>query len=248
MSLHSWLHSFRSALAPGRGQRQLRRRGVRRAATHRPNLEVLEDRSVPAFLAPIYYATGASSNAVVTADFNDDGHLDLATANHGSNDVSVLLGNGDGTFQSARIFATTGSPVWIEAGDFNGDGKLDLVTGNYVWYGDESYNEFSTLLGNGDGSFQWIGNSTAGGGNYQDVALGDVNGDGKLDVATTMNGGFTSGGEGESSRLWGTGTASSARRLVTGFPASPSVPSSRQISTATGTRIWPGPGVASGCR
>jgi Calx-beta domain/FG-GAP-like repeat/FG-GAP repeat len=196
MSFHSWLQNLRSALAPGRGQVQRRRRASHRAPTHRPNLEVLEDRCVPAFLAPMYYATDATSNAVVTADFNGDGHLDLATANHDSNSVSMLLGNGDGTLQTARIFATSGSPVWIEAGDFNGDGKLDLVTGNEVWYGDDWYNEFSTLLGNGDGSFQWIGNSSAGGGNFQDVALGDVNGDGKLDVATTMNGGFTTGGGG----------------------------------------------------
>ena len=126
MSLHSWLQKLRFARAPRAGQHKHRRRALHRAPTHRLHLEVLEDRCVPAFLAPIDYATGASSNAVVTADFNGDGHLDLATANHGSNDVSVLLGNGDGTFQSARTFATSGSPVWIDAGDFNSDGKLNI--------------------------------------------------------------------------------------------------------------------------
>src|SRR5229473_3050778 len=98
MSFHSWLQSLRSALTPRRGQRQQRRRGSLRAATHRPSLEVLEDRVVPAFLAPVGYNTGVAPIAVVTADFNGDGRLDLAVANAVSNDVSILLGNGDGTF------------------------------------------------------------------------------------------------------------------------------------------------------
>jgi hypothetical protein len=184
MSLHSWLQNLRSALAPGRGQLEHARRGSARGPTHRPNLEALEDRSVPAFLAPIDYAAGARPNAVVTADFNGDGRLDLATANHDSNSVSILLGNGDGTFQTPRIFTTSGSPVWIEAGDFNGDGKLDLVTGNELVSG---YHEIGTLLGNGDGSFQWIGSTLIG---YQaglrDAAVGDFNADGKLDVAMSI--------------------------------------------------------------
>ena len=53
MSFHSWLQNLRSALAPGRGQRHHRRRGSLRAATHRLNLEALEDRCLPAFLAPV---------------------------------------------------------------------------------------------------------------------------------------------------------------------------------------------------
>jgi hypothetical protein len=181
MSLHSWLHSFRSALAPLLGQRQQRRRGSPRAPTHRPNLEVLEDRCVPAFLAAGDYAAGASPRAVVTADFNGDGHLDLATANHDSNDVSVLLGNGDGTFQSARNYATGGAPVRIEAGDFNGDGKLDLVT---VDVNSSQVGEIRMLRGNGDGSFQWIASSpTLQSGSVWDTTVGDFNADGKLDVA-----------------------------------------------------------------
>src|SRR5437016_14442198 len=73
MSFHRWLQVLRSALATGRGQRQHRRRGSPRAATLRPNLEVLEDRTLPSFAAPVGYATGTSPQGVVTADFNGDG-------------------------------------------------------------------------------------------------------------------------------------------------------------------------------
>src|SRR4029453_3869761 len=138
--------------------------------THRPTLEVLEGRCVPA--------------SSVTADFNGDTLPDSATANYNSNDVSVVLGNADGTSQPAQNYATSGSPVWIVVGDFNGDGERDLVTGNGV--GPPYWNdEISTLLGNGDGSFQWIGRTLTG--SYEalvdDAVVGDFNADGKLDVA-----------------------------------------------------------------
>jgi Calx-beta domain/FG-GAP-like repeat/FG-GAP repeat len=179
MSLHRWLRNLRSALAPGHRHRG--RRASHRAATHRPHLEVLEDRSVPAFLAPVDYAAGSYPIAVVTADFNGDGHLDLATANYSSNDVSVLLGNGDGTLQTARNYATGALPGCIAAGDFNGDGKLDLVTAD-GYYGD---GQIRVLLGNGDGSFQWIGSSLSGGYGPLGLAVGDFNADGNLDVAVS---------------------------------------------------------------
>ena len=56
-------------------------------------------------------------------DFNGDGRKDLVTSNRGSNDVSVLLGNGDGTFQAARSFPAGGGASYVGVGDFNGDGK-----------------------------------------------------------------------------------------------------------------------------
>src|SRR5262249_59762660 len=105
------------------------------------------DRSVPAFLTPVAYAAGSNPLAVVTADFNGDGHLDLATANYSSNDVSVLLGNGDGTLRTARNDATGASPGCIAAGAFNRGRHLDLGTadGHYL-------TAVSVRLGNGDGT------------------------------------------------------------------------------------------------
>src|SRR5437764_5557930 len=91
MSFNSWLQNLRSALAPGRGQRHHRRRGSLRAATHRPNLEVLEDRCLLSFSPAVSYAVGQGPQALVTADFNNDTALDLAVVNSGSNTVSVLL-------------------------------------------------------------------------------------------------------------------------------------------------------------
>src|SRR5262249_56214137 len=95
MSLHSWLQSLRSALAPGRGRHKHGHRGSKRAPTHRPNLETLEDRSVPAFLAPVDYPVGSRPVEVQAGDFNGDGIPDLANANVFSKTVSVFLGNGD---------------------------------------------------------------------------------------------------------------------------------------------------------
>ena len=100
MSFNSWLQNLRSALAPGRGQRHQGRRGSLRAATHRPNLEVLEDRCLlsftPAASFPVGATSAASQQAVVSADFNHDDKLDLATIvadNHASSSNDDVFGD-----------------------------------------------------------------------------------------------------------------------------------------------------------
>ena len=80
-------------------------------------------------------------------DLNGDGKLDLAVANALSNDVSILQGNGDGTFQTAVNYAAGTNPYSIAVGDFNGDGKLDLAVANL------GGNNVSILQGDGTGSF-----------------------------------------------------------------------------------------------
>ena len=119
---------------------------------------------------------------MAVGDFNGDGRPDLAVANIGSNTVSVLLGNGDGTFQPAQHFATGAAPRSVAVGDFNGDGRLDLATAN------SGGNDVSVLLGNGDGTF-----AAAQSVPLQipfipvdpplSVAVGDFNADGKMDLA-----------------------------------------------------------------
>src|SRR6185437_6214123 len=68
------------------------------------------------------YTAGTAPAGIVTADFNGDGHLDLAVVNKTDNTVSILLGNGDGTFGTATNFATGAGPSAVVAGDFNADG------------------------------------------------------------------------------------------------------------------------------
>jgi len=122
------------------------------------------------------FPTRAQPNYVTVGDFNADGELDLAVANAGDNTVSILLGNGDGSFQTQTTYATGSTPVSVTTGDFNGDGKLDLAVPNYF------DNAVSILLGNGDGTFQ-TQTTFATGANPVSVTTGDFNGDGKLDLA-----------------------------------------------------------------
>ncbi len=70
---------------------------------------------VPSFSPAITYPVGLNPQAVVSADFNGDGRTDLAVANTAGNSMSLLLGNGDGTFQAARTFATGWSPTSLES-------------------------------------------------------------------------------------------------------------------------------------
>jgi hypothetical protein len=122
------------------------------------------------FPQPNQFATGIGPISPVVGDFTGDGRLDIAVVNSGSHDISLLLGNGDGTFQPERRIPVPGNAplTTLVAGDFNGDGRLDLVANGYI------------LLGNGDGTFQTrpvptIGSSFV-------LAAGDFSRDGKLDL------------------------------------------------------------------
>jgi hypothetical protein len=124
---------------------------------------------------------------VAVGDFNGDGIPDLAVANFNGKSVSVLLGNGDGSFQAPRAYATGNGPVSLAVADFNGDGVPDLVVagaGADGVYG----NTVSVLLGNGDGSFQAKTDFVVGS-EPRSVAVGDFNGDGIADLAVANYGG-----------------------------------------------------------
>ncbi|MEG4073763.1 DUF4347 domain-containing protein, partial [Microcoleus sp. Pol14C2] len=115
--------------------------------------------------------------SVAVADFNKDGNSDLVTANNLTNNVSLLLGNGDGTFGTATYFGVGSSPYTVAVGDFNGDGNSDLATAN------QSSNNVSILPGNGNGTFGAATNLSVGSNPYF-VLVNDFNKDGKSDFAT----------------------------------------------------------------
>ena len=172
----SWLQSL------------INRRPSRSASRRRNNntqnqiqAEVLEQRQVLTMLAPTSVAATAAADVEVR-DFNGDGVNDIASLNASIGVVSVMLGNGDGTFQAGVNSAAGGTGVKMAAADFNHDGKLDLVTV-------EGY-QIDLLKGNGDGSFQtpiaYYASAYP-----NDIDVGDINNDGLDDVFTAS---FSYGG------------------------------------------------------
>ena len=111
---------------------------------------------------------------------NGDGKPDLVVANSSSDGtVSVLLGNGDGTFQPAMTYDSGCWAYSVAVADVNGDGKPDLVVANCSESGDGAA---GVLLGNGDGTFQPVAAYDSGGVLAHGAAVADVNGDGKPDI------------------------------------------------------------------
>jgi hypothetical protein len=119
----------------------------------------------------------SSPRQVITADFNNDGKLDVAIADSGDNGIAIMLGNGDGTFQTFTEYAAGLGVGGLTAGDFNGDGKLDLAAF------DTGTGAVAILLGNGDGTFQKDQTYGTTGQDPYSIAAGDFNRDGKLDLA-----------------------------------------------------------------
>ena len=133
-------------------------------------------------------STGASTMPydLAVGDLNGDGWPDVVTANTGTNAIGVLMNTGMGTFANATSYSlgTGTQPRGLALADVNKDGKLDALTANY------GNNTVSVLLGNGLGGFtlQNIKLSTGTGTQPQDVAIADVNGDGKLDALIAVSG------------------------------------------------------------
>jgi len=119
--------------------------------------------------------------ALTITDLNHDGRLDIATANSALG-ASVLLGNGDGSFQPFKQLGTSKGPTWIAAGDFNNDGIVDLAVTT-------TSNTVDILLGNGDGTFQAFDPvELSSGMNPESVSVADLDGDGNLDLVVACYG------------------------------------------------------------
>lgn len=135
-----------------------------------------------------HLVVGANPTALIRDDFNRDGIFDLATANEGSGDVSVLLGVGDGSFKPQLRFDVQGNPSSVVALDFNGDGRRDLATL------DRGTGVMTLLPGVGDGTFA-AGSTTTDpairslfpGANSQLYAQADYNRDGNIDEASLVS-------------------------------------------------------------
>jgi hypothetical protein len=150
------------------------------------DVSILRGKGDGTFTAAGRYAVKSAPSAILAGHFRGDkAPLDLAVANHdgnpdGSNDgsVSVLLGNGDGTFQDQVEYVVGSGPVALVTGDFNGDGVPDLVAA------DGGDNDVHVLQGNGDGTFQNVLSATLPG-ESSALVTGDFDGDGTTDLAAT---------------------------------------------------------------
>ena len=146
-----------------------------------------------AFQAPQTFAADNVNNpgALVLGDLTGDGKLDIVSVNgtEPNGAVSVLLGNGNGTFQAQQTFATGSGPSSVALGDLTGDGIPDIVVAN------EASGTISVLLGNGNGTFQAQQTFSTGVGALS-VQVADVNGDGKPDLVVVGDSGNAGNGVG----------------------------------------------------
>ncbi|MBC7820484.1 MAG: VCBS repeat-containing protein [Planctomycetaceae bacterium] len=195
-----WFRSWFDVLGIGTQSRRSRpspRSGDRRRRqTRRLFMEGLEQRQMLTFLPALDFPVGAAPQAVVTGDFNNDGHLDVAAANAVPGTVSVLLGDGAGGFVAAiesgvgAVFHQSGGhlqAISLTVADFNNDGHLDLAMASYFqnYETGEFYGAVGVNMSNGDGTFR-AATHPFNNGLVLSVAAGDFNNDGNSDLAVNF--------------------------------------------------------------
>ncbi|CAF3807942.1 unnamed protein product, partial [Rotaria sp. Silwood1] len=161
------------------------------------NIGVLLGYSNGTFTSSMTYSTGIDSNPVAIAlgDFNNDNQLDIAVANHGTENVAILIGYGNGSF-SSPVTCSTGidsGPKAIAIGDFNNDGRLDIVVANPGWHNVGAFlgygngtgaDNLGIFFGYGDATFWSQTIYAAGDGSGPiSIAVGDFNSDNRTDIA-----------------------------------------------------------------
>jgi len=164
------------------------------ANAYNNNVSILFGTGDGVFQEELRFAVGVRPTSLSAADLNGDGVLDLAVANRGGvtggypfDEVTVLIGYGDGVFRAGLSFGAGNHPSSVSIGDLNGDGVPDLAISNAGNPGSGAKDDVSILLGRGDGHFETeyrlgVGDSPA------DVSMGDIDADGVLDIVVVNTG------------------------------------------------------------
>jgi hypothetical protein len=147
---------------------------------------MLQDKTKPFGTQTIFpIGSDSSPTSVAVGDFNNDNRLDIAVANSGTNNIGVLLGLGDGTFDQQKVYSTGNysGPSSIAVGDFNNDSQLDIAVAN------SNTNNIGIFLGLGNGTFAVMTTFSTGiSSNPSSVTVGDLNKDNQLDLVVANSG------------------------------------------------------------